>query len=126
MSTPQQPPVFLYLFRIRFPTGAFASFAHRISGVLLFLAMPYLAWLLNLSLQGPEGYTAAVAHLQPLCLRLASALLVWSLLHHLLAGLRFLLIDIHIGVDLPTARLTARAATLAAIVLTLLYTWWVL
>jgi succinate dehydrogenase / fumarate reductase cytochrome b subunit len=126
MSNPQQPPVFLNLFRIRFPTGAIASIAHRISGVLLFLSLPYLAWLLNLSLQGPEGYTAAVAHLQPLWLRLASALLVWSLLHHLLAGLRFLLIDIHIGVDLPTARLTARAATLAAIVLALLYTWWVL
>ena len=59
-------------------------------------------------------------------LRLASALLVWSLLHHLIAGLRFLLIDIHIGVGLPTARLTARAATLAAAVLALLYTWWVL
>lgn len=126
MSNPQQLPVFLNLFRIRFPAGAIASIAHRISGVLLFLSLPYLAWLLDLSLQGPEGYTAAVAHLQPLWLRLASALLAWSLLHHLIAGLRFLLIDIHIGVDLPTARITARVTTLAAAVLALLYTWWVL
>ena len=53
MSNPQQPPVFLNLFRIRFPAGAIASIAHRISGVLLFLSLPYLAWLLDLSLQGP-------------------------------------------------------------------------
>jgi succinate dehydrogenase / fumarate reductase cytochrome b subunit len=126
MSNPQQPPVFLNLFRIRFPAGAIASIAHRISGVLLFLSLPWLAWLLDLSLQGPEGYATAIAHLQPLWLRLASVLLVWSLLHHLSAGLRFLLIDIHIGVDLQTARLTARAATTAAAMLALLYTWWVL
>lgn len=126
MSNPQQPPVFLNLLRIRFPAGAIASIAHRISGVLLFLSLPWLAWLLDLSLQGPEGYASAIAHLQPLWLRLASALLAWSLLHHLIAGLRFLLIDIHLGVSLPAARLTARAATLTAAALALFYTWWVL
>ena len=47
MTDPQNAPVFLNLFRIRFPAGAIASIAHRISGILLFLSLPLLAWLLG-------------------------------------------------------------------------------
>jgi succinate dehydrogenase / fumarate reductase cytochrome b subunit len=126
MTEPQNAPVFLNLFRIRFPAGAIASIAHRISGVLLFLSLPFLAWLLDLSLQGPEGYDVAISHLQSIWVRLLSALLAWSLLHHLLAGIRFLLIDVHIGVSLPAARITALSTSVASILLALLYIWWVL
>ena len=64
MTHQQNAPVFLNLFRIRMPAGAVASIAHRISGVLLFLSLPLLAWLLDLSLQGGEGYERAIALLQ--------------------------------------------------------------
>lgn len=126
MKNPQNAPVFLNLFRIRLPAGAVTSIAHRITGVLLFLSLPYLAWLLELSLQGPEGYASAVALLQPAWVRLASVLLAWSLLHHLIAGIRFLLIDIHLGVDRPVARITAWSVNAAGVALALLYAWWVL
>ena len=126
MTDPQNAPVFLNLFRIRFPAGAVASIAHRISGVLLFLSLPFLAWLLDLSLQGPDGYARAVELLQPAWVRLGSALIVWSLLHHLIAGIRFLLIDIHIGVSLPVARISAWATSMTALLLALLYAWWLL
>jgi succinate dehydrogenase / fumarate reductase cytochrome b subunit len=126
MTDPQNAPVFLNLFRIRFPAGAVASIAHRISGVMLFLSLPFLAWLLDLSLQGPDGYARAVELLQPVWVRLGSALIVWSLLHHLIAGIRFLLIDIHIGVSLPVARISAWAASMTALLLALLYAWWLL
>jgi succinate dehydrogenase / fumarate reductase cytochrome b subunit len=126
MTDPQNAPVFLNLFRIRFPAGAIVSIAHRISGVLLFVSLPMLAWLLELSLRGPDGYDAAVALLQPVWVRVACVVLAWSLLHHLIAGLRFLLIDIHVGVSLPAARSTALATSVAGIVLTLLFAWWVL
>ena len=125
--TPQQTaPVFLNLFRSRLPAGAVASIAHRISGVLLFLSLPFLAWLLDLSLQGGEGYERAIALLQSTGVRLASVVLVWSLLHHLVAGIRFLLIDVHLGVSMPAARLSAWFANLAAALMALLYAWWVL
>jgi succinate dehydrogenase / fumarate reductase cytochrome b subunit len=52
--------------------------------------------------------------------------LVWSLLHHLVAGIRFLLIDVHLGVSMPAARLSAWFANLAAVLMALLYAWWVL
>mgnify|MGYP001605442134 FL=1 len=126
MTHQQNAPVFLNLFRIRMPAGAVASIAHRISGVLLFLSLPLLAWLLDLSLQGGEGYERAIALLQSTGVRLASVLLVWSLLHHLVAGIRFLLIDVHLGVSMPAARLSAWFANLAAALMALLYAWWVL
>jgi succinate dehydrogenase / fumarate reductase cytochrome b subunit len=126
MTHQQNAPVFLNLFRIRMPAGAVASIAHRISGVLLFLSLPLLAWLLDLSLQGGEGYKRAIALLQSTGVRLASVVLVWSLLHHLVAGIRFLLIDVHLGVSMPAARLSAWFANLAAVLMALLYAWWVL
>lgn len=126
MTDPQNAPVFLNPIHIRFPAGAVTSIAHRISGVLLFLSLPFLAWLLDLSLQGPHGYARAVELLQPAWVRLGSALIAWSLFHHLIAGFRFLLIDIHIGVSLPAARFSAWMASVAALLLALLYAWWVL
>lgn len=126
MTDPQNPPIFLNIFRIRLPAGAIASIAHRISGVLLFLSLPFLAWLLDLSLQGPEGYDSAIEQLQPVWVRLISVLLAWSVLHHLVAGIRFLLIDVHLGVSMPAARISAWLANITGVLLAVLYAWWVL
>ena len=46
--------------------------------------------------------------------------LVWAYVHHLLAGLRHLFMDVHVGLDLKPARQTATAATIAALLLTLI------
>ena len=54
MSTPVTRPKYLNLLRIKMPVGAIASIGHRISGVCLFLCIPVLIYLLDLSLQGPE------------------------------------------------------------------------
>lgn len=125
--TRQPPaPVYLNLLRIRFPVGAVTSFAHRISGVLLFVSLPFLIYLLDMSLQGPEGYADAVAILGNCWLRLGSAAIAWSLFHHLLSGIRFLLIDIEVGVTLKQSRTSAWLVNLAGLVLTLAYLWWIL
>lgn len=126
MSSQQPAPVFLNLFRIRFPVAAVTSIAHRISGVLLFLFFPLLVWLLDLSLQGPKGYTQALELLQPLWVRLGLALIAWSLLHHLLSGIRFLLIDIDVGVSLRTARRSAWAVNIIGFLLGLACLGWLL
>jgi succinate dehydrogenase / fumarate reductase cytochrome b subunit len=126
MTTQRPAPVYLNIFRIRFPVGAVTSIAHRISGVLLFLSMPLLVYLLDLSLQGPEGFATARNYLQSHWLRLGSAVLVWSLFHHLLSGIRFLLIDTGTGVGLPQARRSAWVVNIAGIALALAYLGWVL
>ncbi len=116
-------PKFLNLLQIRMPVGAVASIAHRLSGILLFLSLPLGAFLLDLSLQGPDGFAQAAELLTMPLFQAIKFLLAWSLLHHLLAGLRFLFIDLEIGITKPAARLTALLATLAAPLLALLCMW---
>ena len=59
MHNQRSAPVFLNLFRIRFPVGAVTSIAHRLSGLLLFLSFPVLVYWLDLSLRDPAGYAHA-------------------------------------------------------------------
>lgn len=116
-------PKFLNLLLIRKPVGALTSMGHRLSGVLLFLSLPLAAFLLDLSLQGPDGFEQAAQLLASPALRMVELLIAWSLAHHLLAGVRFLLIDLDIGVDKLPARTTALAVNLAAPLLALLGLW---
>lgn len=113
-------PRFLNLFRLRYPVGAVCSFAHRISGVLLTLFAPALAWLLKRSLESPSGYAAAVDAMHPLAAKAAALVLFWALAHHILAGVRHLLMDIDWGSALVVARRTAWSANLLGVLLALL------
>jgi succinate dehydrogenase / fumarate reductase cytochrome b subunit len=119
-------PVYLNLLRIRFPVGAVTSIAHRISGVLLFLSLPVLIYLLDLSLQSPGGFEKALTYLNNCWFEAGLVLVVWSFIHHLLSGIRFLLIDIEKGVTLQAARRSAWLVNLCAPALTLACLWWVL
>lgn len=116
-------PRFLNLLRIRMPVGAITSIAHRLSGILLFLCIPLAAFLLELSLRGADGFEQAARMLASVPLRIVLLILAWALAHHLLAGVRFLLIDMEVGVDKPTARASALAVNLAAPLLALLMLW---
>lgn len=97
-------PVNLDLGTIALPITAIASILHRISGVAMFFGCGVLLWLLNLSLDSVEGFQRArdLLHM-PLFL-----LLVWgvlsTLLYHLCAGVRHLLLDLGIGESLEGGR----------------------
>ena len=98
-------PVFLNFARLRFPVGAIASIGHRISGVLLVLALPLAVLALQRSLE-PDAAALSISG----WLRLPAALLAWAAAHHLFAGIRHLLTDVGIGASLPAARRSAYAA----------------
>lgn len=123
MPSTASRPKFLNVFVIRMPVGAVASFAHRVAGVLLFLCLPLAAFLLDLSLQGPDGFERVAQLLQTPWLRALQAAVAWSLLHHYLAGLRFMAIDIGWGGSRAAARSSALAVNLAAPALTLILLW---
>ena len=107
MKKTRNRPVYLNLFQIRMPVTAVLSFAHRVSGVLLFLMIPVLIYLLDLSLQGPQGYAHANSIINGWGFKITGVLVVWAFAHHLLAGVRFLLIDLAIGVEKEIARKSA-------------------
>lgn len=108
-------PVFLDLWRIKLPATGIVSILHRVSGVLMVLAIPAAAILLHLALSGPQGFEAAVGFLHNGLVRLALLVLAWALLHHLFAGVRYLLLDIGIGLERPAARRSAWTAMVAAV-----------
>lgn len=105
-TTPKRP-VFLDLRRIRFPPQAIASIAHRLTGVLMLLAILPATWLFALSLSGPTGFARAGEVLTGLPARLVGLLLALALAHHLFAGIRYLLLDLDIGITRVTARHSA-------------------
>ncbi|MGE0801529.1 MAG: succinate dehydrogenase, cytochrome b556 subunit [Lautropia sp.] len=103
-------PVYFDLRRIALPVGAVASFLHRVSGVLLVLALPVLAEVFGRSLAGPTGFDEAVRLLDGWWARLAAIVLAWALAHHLLAGVRHLAMDAGVGWRLRHARASAGIA----------------
>ena len=114
-------PVFLNLFRIHFPVTAVVSIAHRVSGVLLALSLPVVIFLLHHSLAGPQDFAEVSRWLAGVPARVLLLLLGWLLAHHFFAGIRFLLIDLELGVSRSAARASAwivhgAAAVMAAIV----------
>lgn len=113
-------PVYFDLLRIPLPVGALTSIAHRVAGVILALAIPLGAYLLDLSLRDPEGYARAAALLGATPSRIAAVALAWALAHHLLAGIRHLLSDIDVGSGLPASRRSAWLVNVAGVAVALL------
>ena len=122
-------PVFLDLFRIRQPVNAVVSFGHRVSGVVLALVVPVLPWLLQRSLSHPDGFADVVALFERAWVQAIVVFLIWALAHHVLAGIRHLLFDIHVGTSPPlradhlrpvTLRRSAWAVLLAELLVVLL------
>lgn len=106
-------PVYLNLLKIRLPLTGIVSFAHRVSGVLLFLFLPFSVYLLDLSVQSEASFASVQQMMnQPLML-LLQVLVLWSIAHHFFAGIRFILIDAEIGVEKVPARLGAWLVFLA-------------
>ena len=121
MNTPIARPKYLNLLRIKLPAGAITSIAHRISGVLLFVAIPLLTYLLDLSLRGPEQYARVLSLFDTPIIQLSAILIVWALVHHLLAGIRFLLLDLHLGLERPVARASAWLVNAGGAIAVVLY-----
>lgn len=112
---PAPRPYFLDLRRIRLPVGAWVSILHRASGAALALALPGLCYLWMLSLRSPADYAAVTAWLAGAPGRLCWLAAAWAVLHHLLAGLRHLGLDLGLGAGRAPARLTARLVLAAAL-----------
>ena len=120
MMIRQKRPVYLNLFQIRLPIAGIMSIIHRVTGVAMFFAIPVLVYLLEMSLAGPQGFERSKALLHGWLGQAVLFCVLWALLHHLLAGIRYLLIDIDVGVERPTFRYTAWAVTIGGPLLALL------
>jgi succinate dehydrogenase / fumarate reductase cytochrome b subunit len=113
-------PKHLDLAKIRLPMPGFVSILHRVSGALMFLLIPLCLYLLERSLASAETYAGMVAFVAHPVVKLVLLGLLWAFLHHLCAGIRFLLLDLHIGGDLAAARSSSAAVLAVSLILTAL------
>lgn len=107
MNSKQKRPKFLNLFAIHLPVTGITSFAHRVSGALMILIIPGLIYLFGLSVRDHAGFRATLSILHSMPVKLILTLLVWTIAHHVLAGIRFLLMDINLGEQLAVAKVSA-------------------
>jgi succinate dehydrogenase / fumarate reductase cytochrome b subunit len=116
MSKPR--PKHLALHLIKLPLPGIVSILHRISGLLLFIALPLLLLMLQYSLNSIETYTQLTAVLVNPLSKLLLLVLLWAFMHHFFAGLRYLAVDLHWVRDLARARNSSKVVLVASLLLT--------
>ena len=113
-------PKHLALLQIKLPLHGIVSILHRISGLLLFFALPLLLLMLQYSLRSIETYTQLLSVLAHPLLKLMLLGLLWAFLHHFCAGLRYLAIDLRYITSLAQARNSSKAVMIVSLALTAL------
>lgn len=104
----------------RLPLAGVVSIMHRISGAVLFLALPYLLWVFHLSVISERSYGQLQNLVDHWYTRLFLLALAWGFVHHLCAGLRYLLLDLHYGTSKEaghSSSITVYAVSLPLVVL---------
>ena len=84
----------------RLPPAGWVSILHRISGLVMFLLMPFIVWMFDSSLSSEISYdsftaafTAGLGFVPGWFVKLVALALIWAYLHHLIAGVRHLYMD---------------------------------
>ena len=114
----KQRPKHLALNQIRLPLPGIVSILHRVSGAGLFLMLPVLLSLFGNSVGSPESYAAYKAVVGNILVKLVLLGLLWAYLHHFCAGIRFLLLDMHVGIEKEAARSSSRIVLIVSLILT--------
>ena len=107
----------------RMPPAAWVSILHRASGVIMFVLMPFIIWLLDTSISSEisfekfkSAFNGGMLGLPGFIWKLVALALMWSYLHHFIAGLR------HLWMDLSHAAVTkefGRSSALVTLVLSI-------
>ena len=100
-------PKYLNLLQIRLPITGVVSIGHRVSGVLLFLAIPLMIYLFDRSLHDAASFQQLGGWFSNGFVKLGLLALVLAGVHHVLAGIRFLLVDVGVGESVTSARRAA-------------------
>ena len=100
-----------------------ASIAHRATGTALYAGTAFLVWWLLAIASGPHAYDQFedVAGSIPGMVVLFG--FVWSLVYHMLNGLRHLAWDVGYGFKVPTAKFTASLVFVASLLIALAVFW---
>lgn len=110
----------------RLPPAAVVSILHRLSGIVMFVLMPFIIWMFDTSLtseitygQFTNVFVGGFGFLPAWLIKLVVLGLIWAYLHHFIAGLRHLWMDATHSVSKEFGRVSALATLAVSVVLTL-------
>jgi succinate dehydrogenase / fumarate reductase cytochrome b subunit len=107
------------------PITAFTSISHRISGIIMFAAIPILLYMLSMSLQSEVSFNELKACMSSLIGKIVIWGIVASFTFHVVAGFRHLLMDIGIGETLQGGKIGAVVVLVASAILIVLEGVWI-
>ncbi|CAH0525108.1 succinate dehydrogenase cytochrome b556 subunit [Vibrio hippocampi] len=113
-------PVNLDLQTIHFPITAIASILHRVSGVITFVSIGILLWLLAKSLSSPIGFAEAVDIVDGFFVKFILWGILTALAYHIVGGIRHLIMDLGYFEELESGAKSAKVAFIVTGVLSLL------
>ena len=110
----------------RLPAAGIVSILHRVSGVIMFLLLPFIIWMFDKSLSSElsfETFKAAfnvgIGFVPGFIVKLVTLAIIWAYLHHLCAGLRHLFMDVnHASVNKEFGKSSAVTVLVISVVLT--------
>jgi succinate dehydrogenase / fumarate reductase cytochrome b subunit len=84
----------------RLPAAGIVSILHRISGAIMFVLLPLIVWMFDTSVSSEisfakfkSAFTIGIGFVPGIIVKLAALALIWAYLHHMIAGLRHLYMD---------------------------------
>ena len=123
-TAPKQRPKYYDLNLAHLPAPGLVSIFHRISGAFLFLVgIPAVLFLLQSTLGSEEGWRYWRDVLALPAVKVVFLGFAWLYAHHFFAGIRYLLLDVHVGVVKAEARATAIAVFVLGALATALVAW---
>ena len=120
LAAKKKRPLWYNLSPLNLPLPGLVSILHRVSGILLFLGLAWLLFVLDASLASETGFAHARAQLAHPAVKVVLLGFLWAYLHHFCAGIRYLFLDIDRGVDLRAARASSYAVLAVSLALTAL------
>ena len=111
----------------RLPPAGIVSILHRISGALMFVLMPFIIWLFDTSLSSEvsferfsAAFTSGIGVVPGVLVKLVTLALIWAYLHHFIAGVRHLWMDMTHSVTKQQGHSSAVVTLVSSVVLTVL------
>lgn len=101
---------------LKWPITSLSSILHRVSGVLLFLAVPFCLWALEKSLSSQAGFNEIRSMLQGGFAKFVLWAILSMLAYHIVAGVRHLLMDAGVGESLEGGVMGSRLVIIIGVV----------
>ena len=113
-------PMFLNLAQMKFPVTAIISIGHRISGVVMFVSLPWLIYLFQKSTTSASSFAAIGASIRSFPFSLFLIATVFAFAYHISSGIRHIIMDMGFGKSWGVAKTTSYIVLVSTVVIGLL------